>query len=69
MKQQDALQNEIDQISVHENVLNNMRELCYTASETEIIPFGFHGDIDLINMIKLVKLSEKLMRVPSKLRM
>lgn len=51
-------------------VVAALKELAYTASETEIIPFKLHSDEALITMIRLVFLAENYSKgVPSNLRM
>ena len=66
----ELLVSELDKIEVHHDEIRAMNELCYTASETGVIPFSFHDDGDLKRMVQLVKLAGKFSSfVPDHLRM
>lgn len=64
------LNDKMNSIEVSPSLVRAMNELCYTASETGLIPFAFHDDSDLAAMVRLVRLAEKYINgVPDELCM
>ena len=67
--QREAIFAEMSAIEADQQMLDALNELCYTASETGVIPFSIRGD-DFKRIVQLVKMAEKYRDgVPNHLRM
>lgn len=64
------LQSEMNRQVIDYHLTNNLAELCYTASETGVLPFTLSGD-DLMSMVRLIKVAEQMgdNRISDDLRM